>query len=159
MRICRSQRRKDRQGFLCNKDNLKNNTLWCVARLFGKRSRVIRCRVCSLFSPNFMYRQMDKIFSFRRIRAHVSSFNTEAHDDLKAKRVLSPQASRKKSFKIICLPLATSSQLTPSRTWRVVHDKLTECQYWRIFHSKVPTYLLLIIFYKMLLLYLPKAIK
>ena len=92
MRLCRSQR-KDRQSFSCNKEeNMK------------KKNPLVRCQamlenVLALFEAVFVrYFHRILCISSRGIRAHVSSFNTEAHDDLNAKRVLSPPSTHTRTL-------------------------------------------------------------
>lgn len=64
-----------RQSSPCNEENNLKEAHWYVARPY-LRGRALMLLESLLFSPNFIYRQMNKIFSPRGIRAHVISLNT-----------------------------------------------------------------------------------
>ena len=92
MRLCRSQRptKTDRAFRAIKKKTLKKTSGALQAMLEN---------VLALFGAVFVrYFHRILCISSRGIRAHVSSFNTEAHDDLNAKRVLSPQSSHTRTL-------------------------------------------------------------
>ena len=91
MRLCRSQRptKTDRAFRAIKKKTLKKTS----GALPGAEN------VLALFDAVFVrYFHRILCISSRGIRAHVSSFNTEAHDDLNAKRVLSPQSTHTRTL-------------------------------------------------------------